>query len=91
MTYDTYSDLVNALEKGFLDINGKTNGNITGENAEKMASFTNIGATTLIQPQPFSPSWPISQAVLPKPYTPLPLVLNMSLITCSNSLAFLVI
>ncbi|EPT51712.1 MULTISPECIES: pLS20_p028 family conjugation system transmembrane protein [Streptococcus] len=39
MTYDTYSDLVNALEKGFLDINGKTNGNITGENAEKMASF----------------------------------------------------
>lgn len=39
LTYDTYSDLVNALEKGFLDINGKTNGNITGENAEKMASF----------------------------------------------------
>ncbi|HEL1175689.1 TPA: hypothetical protein TVL14_000023 [Streptococcus equi subsp. zooepidemicus] len=39
MIYDTYSDLVNALEKGFLDINGKTNGNITGENAEKMASF----------------------------------------------------
>ena len=39
MRYDTYSDLVNALEKGFLDINGKTNGNITGENAEKMASF----------------------------------------------------
>ncbi|MDO4634856.1 MAG: hypothetical protein Q4A87_02920 [Streptococcus sp.] len=39
MKYDTYSDLVNALEKGFLDINGKTNGNITGENAEKMASF----------------------------------------------------
>lgn len=39
MTYDTYSDLVNALEKGFLDINGKTNGNITGENAERMASF----------------------------------------------------
>ncbi|MDE7488714.1 hypothetical protein LZ111_01080, partial [Streptococcus agalactiae] len=35
----TYSDLVNALEKGFLDVNGKTNGNITGENAEKMASF----------------------------------------------------
>ncbi|MGT2753862.1 pLS20_p028 family conjugation system transmembrane protein [Streptococcus ovis] len=39
MIYDTYSDLVNALEEGFLDINGKTNGNITGENAEKMASF----------------------------------------------------
>ncbi|EPT37186.1 pLS20_p028 family conjugation system transmembrane protein [Streptococcus agalactiae] len=39
MTYDTYSDLVNVLEKGFLDINGKTNGNITGENADKMASF----------------------------------------------------
>ncbi|EGS26843.1 hypothetical protein FSLSAGS3026_00998 [Streptococcus agalactiae FSL S3-026] len=39
MTYDTYSDLVNALEKGFLDINGTTNGNITGANAEKMASF----------------------------------------------------
>ncbi|MFC3928850.1 pLS20_p028 family conjugation system transmembrane protein [Streptococcus caprae] len=39
MIYDTYSDLVNDLEKGFLDINGKTNGNITGENAEKMASF----------------------------------------------------
>lgn len=39
MKYDTYSDLVNDLEKGFLDINGKTNGNITGENAEKMASF----------------------------------------------------
>ncbi|MGX9845604.1 pLS20_p028 family conjugation system transmembrane protein [Streptococcus iniae] len=39
MKYDTYSDLVNALEKGFLDINGSTNGNITGENAEKMASF----------------------------------------------------
>lgn len=37
--YDTYSDLVNALESGFLDSNGKTNGNITGENAEKMASF----------------------------------------------------
>lgn len=37
--YDTYSDLVNALEKGFLDVNGKTNGNITGENAEKMTSF----------------------------------------------------
>lgn len=39
MKYDTYSDLVNALEKGFLDVNGETNGNITGENAEKMASF----------------------------------------------------
>ncbi|HEM9586140.1 TPA: hypothetical protein U3L45_002204 [Streptococcus agalactiae] len=39
MKYDTYSDLVNALESGFLDINGKTNGNITGTNAEKMASF----------------------------------------------------
>ncbi|HEO2751079.1 TPA: hypothetical protein VAQ98_000354 [Streptococcus agalactiae] len=39
MKYDTYSDLVNALEKGFMDVNGKTNGNITGENAEKMASF----------------------------------------------------
>ncbi|HFI0771496.1 TPA: pLS20_p028 family conjugation system transmembrane protein [Streptococcus suis] len=39
MTYDTYSDLVNSLETGFLDINGATNGNITGENAEKMASF----------------------------------------------------
>lgn len=39
MKYDTYSDLVNALEKGFLDFNGETNGNITGENAEKMASF----------------------------------------------------
>lgn len=39
MKYDTYSDLVNALEKGFLDISGKTNGNITGENAEKMATF----------------------------------------------------
>lgn len=39
MKYDTYSDLVNALKKGFLDVNGKTNGNITGENAEKMASF----------------------------------------------------
>lgn len=39
MKYDTYSDLVNALETGFLDLNGKTNGNITGENAEKMASF----------------------------------------------------
>ena len=39
MKYDTYSDLVNALETGFLDFNGKTNGNITGENAEKMASF----------------------------------------------------
>lgn len=39
MTYDTYSDLVNALETGFLDWNGATNGNITGENAEKMASF----------------------------------------------------
>lgn len=39
MKYDTYSDLVNALESGFLDINGKTDGNITGENAEKMASF----------------------------------------------------
>ncbi|MDO4667062.1 MAG: hypothetical protein Q4A90_04410 [Streptococcus sp.] len=39
MKYNTYSDLINALEKGFLDINGKTNGNITGENAEKMASF----------------------------------------------------
>ena len=37
--YDTYSDLVNSLEKGFLDFDGKTNGNITGENAEKMASF----------------------------------------------------
>lgn len=39
MFYDTYSDLVNALETGFLDPNGGTNGNITGENAEKMASF----------------------------------------------------
>lgn len=39
MKYDTYSDLVNALKTGFLDVNGKTNGNITGENAEKMASF----------------------------------------------------
>lgn len=39
MNYNTYSDLVNALEKGFFDVNGKTNGNITGENAEKMASF----------------------------------------------------
>ncbi|MDT9558030.1 hypothetical protein NNC81_00130 [Streptococcus mutans] len=39
MKYDTYSDLVNALKTGFLDVNGKTNGNITGDNAEKMASF----------------------------------------------------
>lgn len=39
LIYDTYSDLVNALETGFLDWNGATNGNITGENAEKMASF----------------------------------------------------
>ncbi|MCK1203644.1 hypothetical protein MXZ79_02955 [Streptococcus uberis] len=39
MKYDTYSDLVNDLETGFLDWNGATNGNITGENAEKMASF----------------------------------------------------
>lgn len=39
MIYDTYSDLVNSLETGFLDGNGATNGNITGENAEKMAAF----------------------------------------------------
>lgn len=39
MTYDTYSDLVNALETGFFDWNGATDGNITGENAEKMVSF----------------------------------------------------
>lgn len=39
MKYDTYSDLVNDLETGFLDWNGATNGNITGENAEKMALF----------------------------------------------------
>lgn len=39
MIYDTYSDLVNSLETGFFDGNGATNGNITGENAEKMAAF----------------------------------------------------
>ncbi|HEM3467399.1 TPA: hypothetical protein U1B12_000520 [Streptococcus suis] len=39
MNYDTFSDLVNDLETGFLDINGPMNGNITGDNAEKLASF----------------------------------------------------
>lgn len=39
MKFDTFSDLFNSLEEGFLDIDGKTNGNITGENAEKMAEF----------------------------------------------------
>lgn len=39
MVYQTFSDLVNDLEAGFWDINGSMNGNITGENAEKVASF----------------------------------------------------
>ena len=39
MIYQTFSDLVNDLEAGFWDINGSMNGNITGENAEKVASF----------------------------------------------------
>nr|WP_039693647.1 hypothetical protein [Streptococcus gallolyticus] len=39
MIYQTFSDLVNDLETGFWDINGSMNGNITGENAEKVASF----------------------------------------------------
>lgn len=39
MVYQTFSDLVNDLEAGFWDINSSMNGNITGENAEKVASF----------------------------------------------------
>ncbi len=39
MKYDTFSDLVNDLTTDFFDLNGAINGNITGENAEKMASF----------------------------------------------------
>lgn len=39
MSYQTFSDLVNDLSDGFLDLNGATNGNITGENAEKFAQF----------------------------------------------------
>lgn len=39
MDYKTFSDLVRDLSEGFLDLNGKTNGNITGENAEKFAQF----------------------------------------------------
>lgn len=39
VVYQTFSDLVNDLEAGFWDINGSMNGNITGENAEKVASF----------------------------------------------------
>ncbi len=39
MVYQTFSDLVNDLEAGFWDINGSMNGNITGKNAEKVASF----------------------------------------------------
>lgn len=39
MVYQTFSDLVNDLETGFWDINSSMNGNITGENAEKVASF----------------------------------------------------
>lgn len=39
MVFQTFSDLVNELEAGFWDINSSMNGNITGENAEKVASF----------------------------------------------------
>lgn len=39
MVYQTFSDLVNDLEAGFWNINGSMNGNITGDNAEKVASF----------------------------------------------------
>ena len=39
MSYQTFSDLVNDLESKFLDANGSMEGNITGENAEKLASF----------------------------------------------------
>lgn len=39
MVYQTFSDLVNDSEAGFWDINGSMNGNITGETAEKVASF----------------------------------------------------
>ena len=39
MKYQTFSDLFNDLSKGFLDINGKMNGNITGDNAKKLAKF----------------------------------------------------
>ena len=39
MKYDTFSDLVNDLSAGFFDPNGVTNGNITGENATKLAQF----------------------------------------------------
>ena len=39
VVYQTFSDLVNDLETGFWGINDSMNGNITGENAEKVASF----------------------------------------------------
>lgn len=39
MRYDTFSDLVNDLTKDFWDLNGETNGNITGDNGEKFAQF----------------------------------------------------
>ncbi|MHB9782043.1 pLS20_p028 family conjugation system transmembrane protein [Streptococcus sp. 10F2] len=40
MSYTVYNlKEYNSLETGFFDGNGATNGNITGENAEKMAAF----------------------------------------------------
>lgn len=39
MKFNTYSDVARNLSKDLLDLNGATNGNITGANAEKFADF----------------------------------------------------
>ena len=39
MNYQTFSELVKDMPAEWWDVNGATNGNITGDNATKMASF----------------------------------------------------
>lgn len=39
MEFNTYSDVVKSISKDFWDLNGATNGNITGDNAKKFAEF----------------------------------------------------
>ncbi|MFI3615882.1 pLS20_p028 family conjugation system transmembrane protein [Streptococcus uberis] len=39
MEFNTYSDVVKSITKEFWDLNGATNGNITGDNGKKLADF----------------------------------------------------
>lgn len=74
MVYQTFSDLVNDLETGFWDINSSMNGNITGENAEKVASFYKYWSNYLDSTPAFLSFLAYIPGELPKPSIKLLLV-----------------